>query len=483
MFKFINRIIAPNITKTVSDRSIIAHEITKFRMSKKYQAMIDGVNYYDGIQDILNKQRTSIGENGKPIPIEGLANSKVTDNQYRKAVMQKVNYLVGKPFTVNTENETYQDILGEYFDRDFFKKLKNVTKDSLNCGIGWMCVLYNEQGEFEIRRIKPYEIIPGWLDVDHTKLEYVIRAYDVDYYDGKTDSKITKVEYYTVNGVDYYEYQGGSVVECPPYHQDYFTVDGKTAYNWDRLPFIAFKYNDEEKPLITCCKSLQDGLNTILSNFEDNMVEDMRNTILVLVNYDGTNLGEFRRNLATYGAVKVKSVEGITGDVKALQVTVNAENYKAIVEIFKKAIIENCMAFDAKDDKSGTPNQMNIQSMYSDIDLDASDMETEFQASMDNLLYFVDLDILYQRKGDYENEKVEITFSTDLPMDETTKINNLKNSVGLISDKTILANHPYVTDVQAELDQMEEEKQSNMEQYGMAFQPETGEEGVEDEEQ
>ena len=99
MFRFLNRIIAPNIAKTVSDRSIIAHEITKFRMSKKYQAMIDGVNYYDGIQDILNKQRTSIGENGKPIPIEGLANSKVTDNQYRKAVMQKVNYLDDISFT------------------------------------------------------------------------------------------------------------------------------------------------------------------------------------------------------------------------------------------------------------------------------------------------------------------------------------------------------------------------------------------------
>ena len=37
------------------------------------------------------------------------------------------------------------------------------------------------------------------------------------------------------------------------------------------------------------------------------------------------------------------------------------------------------MGYDAKDDRlSGNPNQMNIQSMYSDIDLDANDMETEF---------------------------------------------------------------------------------------------------------
>lgn len=53
-------------------------------------------------------------------------------------------------------------------------------------------------------------------------------------------------------------------------------------------------------------KSLQDGINTITSNFLNQLEEDTRNTILVLVNYEGENLGEFRRNLAAYGAVKVR---------------------------------------------------------------------------------------------------------------------------------------------------------------------------------
>ena len=41
------------------------------------------------------------------------------------------------------------------------------------------------------------------------------------------------------------------------------------------------------------------------------------------------------------------------------------------------------MGYDAKDDRIivGNPNQMNIQSMYSDIDLDANGIETEFQAA------------------------------------------------------------------------------------------------------
>lgn len=32
---------------------------------------------------------------------------------------------------------------------------------------------------------------------------------------------------------------------------------------------------------------------------------------------------------------------------------------------------------------------MNIQFMYSDLDLDANDMETEFQAAFEDILWFV----------------------------------------------------------------------------------------------
>ena len=69
---------------------------------------------------------------------------------------------------------------------------------------------------------------------------------------------------------------------------------------------IPFKYNKQEIPLLNRVKELQDAINTMISDFENNMQEDARNTILILKNYDGQDLGEFRRNLAAYGAVKVR---------------------------------------------------------------------------------------------------------------------------------------------------------------------------------
>lgn len=464
-----NRIIAENATKGISITDFIRHEIDEYRNSLKYRQMLDGHNYYIGKHDILKKERTVIGEGGKVENVKNLHNAKQIDNQYKKMVKQKYNYILGKPLTVKTDNEQYAKVLNIVFNANFQRQMKNVCKDSLNCGIGWIYVYYDEQGEFKIKKFNPYELVPGWKDAEHTELEYMIRHYPVQVYDGNVQKEVIKIEYYSSDGIDYYEVYESGVIPCPPYHTSYMTVADK-EYNWNRLPFIGFKYNEEEIPLIVNCKSLQDGINTILSNFEDNMCEDMRNTILVLVNYDGTNLGEFRRNLATYGAVKVNSVDGVNGDVRALKVEVNADNYKSILDIFKKALIENCMGYDAKDERmSGTPNQMNIQSMYNDIDLDAADMQTEYKASLEQLLWFVNAYLSSSNQGNFENEKVEFMFNTDMPMDEGQTIQNIQGSVGILSTETLISNHPWVDDPQAELDKLKKEKEENIEQYGNAF--------------
>ena len=199
------------------------------------------------------------------------------------------------------------------------------------------------------------------------------------------------------------------------------------------------------------------------------MEEDSRNTILIIVNYDGENLGEFRRNLAQYGAVKVKNINGAGGDVRSLQVEVNAENYKVILELFKKALIENAMGFDAKDDRiAGNPNQMNIQSMYSDIDLDANDIETEFQASFEQLIWFINCHLENIGIGNFESEDIEIIFNRDMLMNESEIIDNVNKSTDL-SLETRLANHPWIDDVDEELEKINKQKQEEIDSYVSAF--------------
>ena len=52
-----------------------------------------------------------------------------------------------------------------------------------------------------------------------------------------------------------------------------------------------------------------DFMNNVAQQVADYWQDIDQDTILVIKNYDGEDLGTFRRNLATYGAIKVRSYE------------------------------------------------------------------------------------------------------------------------------------------------------------------------------
>ncbi len=347
--------------------------------------------------------------------------------------------------------------------------LKNAGKAALNGGIAWLYPYFDGEGKLRFRLFPAYEVLPFWRDSEHTELDCAVRLYIVQEYEGDTPVLIEKAEVYDLDGVHRYIFKNGSLIpddDNGDYgYSPYVLADGK-GFNWEKIPLIAVKYNENETPLLKRVKSLQDGINVMLSDFENNLQEDARNTILVLKNYDGTNLGEFRKNLATYGAVKVRSDGEAGGGVETLEINVNSDNYKVILEIFKKAIIENGMGFDAKDDRlSGNPNQMNIQSMYSDIDLDANDMETELQAAFEDILWFVNVYLLNIGEGDFLGESVNIIFNRDMLMNETEAIANCRASVGILSDETIVGQHPWVDDSQQEMERLKKQREEAQKEF------------------
>ena len=96
--------------------------------------------------------------------------------------------------------------------------------------------------------------------------------------------------------------------------------------------------------------------------------------------------------------------------------------------------------------------------MYSDIDLDANGMETEYQASFEDLLWFVNMHFANHGMGDFEGEQVNIIFNRDMMINESEIIANCQQSVGILSDETIIANHPWINDVESELNRLEHQK-------------------------
>lgn len=479
---------AANIVPGITDKQFLELEIKKWLTSEERCRQIAGDDYYDGKHKILERKRTVIGEGGELKEVNNLPNNRLVDNQYAKMVDQKANYLCGKPITFDTPNAEYGKALAKVFGRKAQRTLRITAEKALTGGQAWLCPYYTDDSTLAFEMLPAHEILPFWSDTAHTDLDCAVHYFKIYEYDEKgNESIVEKVEVFHAGGIERFIWNKGTLeVDNAATSGSYVTViDPKTqkprALNWARIPLVCFKANHRELSLLCRVRCLQDALNLVLSNFVNSMEEDVHNTVLVIHNYDGEDLGEFRRNLATYGAVKVRTTDGSDGAVDTLEIKVNAENYKTIMELLKKAIIENARGYDAKDDRlSGTPNQLNIRSMYSDIDLDANGMETEFQAAFEDLLFFVNAHLANTGVGNFEGEDVTVIFNRDILINETEAIENCGKSKGIISDETIVKQHPWVDNPNQELERINAEKEeaaAEADAYRSAFESSTGSSG------
>ena len=491
----ISNIIKAGAESHMSDTEFLEKEIDKFLTSPERRMMILGDEYYDYEQAIKDRRRMvikdSVGEDGHKRAVweedKNLPNNHDLDNQYAKMVDQKVNYLLSKPLTFQCENDAYVDALKKVFDKRFRRLIKNIGKDAYNGGIAWIYPYYDEKGEFRMKKFKPWEILPFWKDDDHTELDFAVRIYNMIVYEGIDERVVTNVDVYDTQGIHHFTYDDALkpgkrlIPDYSTYHfeiEDEEKADGQTeGYNWNSVPLIPFKAYSNETPLIKKVKPLQDAINRIISDFDNSMQENASgNSIIVLKNYGGTDLGEFRRNLSEFRAVKVRTTDGGDGSVETLEIEVNSENYKAILELLKKALIENAKGYDVNELKSaGSPNEMTIKSVYSDIDIDANETETEFQASFEDLLWFVNQHLANSHVGNFENEEVDVVFNRSMLVVESDVINNIKSSVGILSTETLISKHPWTSDnPKKELDRLKKEKKEQQEDaerqmYGSAF--------------
>lgn len=470
-----------NLTGLVTDKRFLELEIKRWLDSPERKAQIAAERYYEGYHDILDAMRTMVNEDGELEEVTYLPNNKIIDNRYAYQVDQLTNFEMGQPITFDTDlakpsGKQFADELNEVFNKEKLGKLRRITKHAVNEGIAWLYV-WPRDGKLEFSIFHASEVLPFWADAEHTDLDCAVRLYSVlEYNEEEQPDFVFHVEVYDGNGITRFIWSEGRL----EYDYDtpavpYLTVQvGKKTlpYAWERMPLIAFKANEGETPLLNKCKTLQDALNKLLSDFQNVTEENNNKTILIIKNYDGTDLGEFKRNLMTYGAIKVRTVDGVDGGVDSLTVEVDANNYKIMIDMLRKAIIENCGGFDAKDERlSNNPNQMNIQSMYADIEITANGLETEFAASFEQLLWFVRQHLKQTGKGNFENEKADVIFNRDMLLNEGEAIDNCTKMVGLVSKETIMKQIPCVDDPKAEMDRLAKEQETEMpsDPYAEAF--------------
>lgn len=467
----LSAIVAMAAKSGMSTLEILQEELRLWREDPRRELMLVGERYYRNDTDIRDKTRD----------LPKRHNARLVHGFVRKLVDQKIGYLLAKPMSISTKQPAYAAAINDIVNSAYRRTLMSTGREAVNKGIAWQRPYIDDAGLLQFKRIPSEELIPLWIDAAHTQLQGMIRAYVIEEYEGKTKKDITHVEYTDTTGDYRYVEQNGALipdVEAGEYAPH--MLIGAKGYNWERVPYIAFKYNEQEQPLVSFIKALVDDYDLQRSVGAD-VLADIPLFTYILKGYGGQDLEEFVRNLRESNAI---SVEGDGGGVDKLTAELDTTAAEAHLTRSRKDIYEFGRGVDSQTEKLGSaPSGIALKFLYADLDMDSNTVETEFQASLEQVKWFIDTYFSITGKGDFFGEEVEWIFNRDIAINETDAITQCKESVGIISDETILANHPWVTDIEEEQKRLKAQREQVINDYpdltGRAH-AEGGEDGVND---
>ena len=473
----IKKIIEDGARNSMNIKEFIAQQISEFKNSEQYKTMQIGSRYYKNNGDIKNKQRTYIDDEGNERIAPHMKNFKLNHPFLYKLTNQKNGYLLRKKPLIKQvispnekEDKEYEKILQKIFDNKMHRRLKYTLIETIKRGLAWWQLFVDETGELKTKLRYASRVIALWKDEEHETLDAIIMFYEIEEYKSATN-KVTriKVEFHDNEGVRYYIYDGASLIldnvemernqallikesDSDPVYA-HFLIN-EQPYKWKSgIPFIYFKYNSEELPLIYFLKELVDCYDELTSKLGD-AIYDAPDGVDVVKNYD-ESAGRFKKNLATYNLVLLDD----EGEYDRKNITINAEAYKIFIEQLRKDIYEGAAGVDTQSEKFGTNDSgVALKQLYADLDLDCSNIETEFKSSLQHYMNFRNEFLTLKTGNDYTNKETELIFNKSMTVNEKELIENCKSSIGMISEKTILSKHPFVNDINSELAQISKEK-------------------------
>lgn len=432
----------------------IIHLINNFNCSSKKNWMVIGDKYYKVENDILNRRLTRIVK-GTEVEETYKANNKLAHSKYKNMVDEKVAYLLSRDYSLACDDKSYVEKVKDVLGKHFQYQLSGLGYEASNKGIGWLQVYINEEGKLKTMIIPSEQCIPVWRDNSHTELESMIRVYKTILWVSDKEKEITNVEVWTTEGVSYYRLDNNLLIADYDKNND---INGPIAhykkgdmwYAWGKVPFIAFKNNRIELPDIKFVKSLIDAYDISRSEAA-NYVEEVKNLIFILYGYGGEDIHEFMRILNEDRAIPLDNKTDGTG-VETLTPTMDITALREHYEQLKRDLIEDGQSVNKDLDKFGSaPSGVALKFMYSGLDLKCNALETEFKMAFENLIYFINIYIGESGLGTYKNANLDIIFNRDMKIDESEVIDNCNKSKGIISDDTIIANHPWAKDVEKEI--------------------------------
>lgn len=418
--------------------------------------------YYQNATDILFREcREKQEESENPLRN---ADNRIPRNFHGLIVNQKAAYAFTSPPLFDVDNVNANKRIAKALGDEYVKNCMELCVNASNTSIGWAHYWVDEAG-FQWAVVPSEQVIPVFDRGLKKKLIGAMRVYpDVD---DETGDNYTVYEYWTDTECQAFRRKTGDELELLTYY-DMFADPGSGdmianyRHDFGEVPFIPFFNNNIHTDDLRNIKPLIDVYDKVYSGFVNDL-DDIQELIFVLSGYGGENLNSFLSDLKKYKTIKVDGDEG--GAVSTLNIEIPIEARNSILDATRKAIFEQGQGFDPRPENFGNQSGEALKFMYALLEMKTGLMETEFRIGFSKLVRAI------CRVNGIPCETIVQTWTRTRIKNDTELAQICKDSIGIVSTKTILKNHPFVEDADAELKELQKEKEEQKNEMKTQYSP------------
>lgn len=395
--------------------------------------------YYNYKQNKDNDEFSFVDISGRTQTIS--EKSKLYTNYFRMIVNQKIDYLFAKEPSLK-KNQIYSSVKIVSLLEDL---LLNASQDT----VGWM-QFYIEDNDLDWLIIPDKEIIP-FYDRYNKKLEEVIKYFLIE-------KDVFYVEHWTLSGLNTYKIHKDKITDFK--QQQHFKtkvyynendIEKEVLSNFKSIPFIPLYNNKSKESDLVGIKELLDMYNSINSGLIEN-INIFQEFIVKLKGFAGDNetLQSTLDNMVRFKAMSLPD----NSDADYMKVDIPTEARKLMLDVLKENIFLTSQSMDPTKIGDGNLTNIVIQSRYAALDMKANRTEKQVKIFYEKFVKFIK--DFY--KKDFDDE---INCNRSMLFNITEAIKNCNDSKDVVSNETILDNHPFVKNTKEELKRIEKEKMNN----------------------
>lgn len=353
-------------------------------------------------------------------------------------------YFMGEPVTYSSEEDIDElKMVFEYNDEQ--NENMELAKNCSIYGRAWEYMYVDEDGSIRFTVIDTQEVVPVYGETIENELVAVIRFYNQ--YNVIKDQEETVVEVYTDDHI--YRYKASVTL-------DTLQLISDQPHYFGCVPFVEYKNNDDMTGDFEGVMSLIDAYDALVSD-DLNDFEYFVDAYLALYGYtaDAEDIRKMKENRVLL----------MDADTKAEWLVKNGDS--AGVETTKQRLEKDIHKFSKtpnSNDENFGGNTSGVAMKYKLLGTEnlASIKERKFKKGLQRRLEIISFIFNLTRKGSLDWLGVDITFTRNLPVNESDIATMVQALKGIVSNKTLLSQLSFVEDADAELAQLEKELASTI---------------------